>query len=246
MCSVSFLPQTGGFAVLMNRDEQVSRAAALPPSLRRRGRYDAIYPCQFDGGAWIGINEAGLTLALINWYSPKLSPGRLSRGIVIPALLAAGTAGDAHQLLTALPLSLLSPFRLIAICAKDKSLEEWRCHGTDLKGFVLPWKKRHWFSSGYDEEKADQIRTATCCEACTQEDRDTVPWLRRLHRSHAPVRGPFSLCMHRADAGTVSCTEILVDLRGAVMTYHDGPPCQPGPESTHSLALDFGNSRVAA
>jgi hypothetical protein len=32
--------------------------------------------------------------------------------------------------------------------------------------------------------------------------------------------------MHRADAATVSFTEIAVSSRGAVMRYHAGAPCQ--------------------
>ena len=36
----------------------------------------------------------------------------------------------------------------------------------------------------------------------------SLAWMRRLHRSHVPAPGPFSICVHREDARTVSYTEI--------------------------------------
>src|SRR5215475_12432841 len=91
MCTVSFLPGPRGFFLAMNRDEQKTRPRALPPKRRKTGTHSALYPSEKSGGTWIGVNDAGLTLALINWYA---KPQRdhslcLSRGMVIPELLAA-------------------------------------------------------------------------------------------------------------------------------------------------------------
>jgi len=47
------------------------------------------------------------------------------------------------------------------------------------------------------------------------------------HPATPAVRAiPFSTCMHRADASTVSYTEISFSPREAVMRYHAGAPCQ--------------------
>jgi hypothetical protein len=53
--------------------------------------------------------------------------------------------------------------------------------------------------------------------------------LRRLHRSHSPEAGPFSTCMHRSDAATVSYTEITAFSRKARLRYHAAAPCNAHP-----------------
>ena len=47
-----------------------------------------------------------------------------------------------------------------------------------------------------------------------------------FHRSHWPDRGPYSPCMHREDAVTVSYTRIRVDVDAVELTYVDGSPCK--------------------
>ena len=70
----------------MNRDEQRTRMKAHPPDLYQCGKHQAVYPSEPTGGTWIGINAAGITLALINWYSkPQLeSKPAFSRAITHP------------------------------------------------------------------------------------------------------------------------------------------------------------------
>jgi len=62
-------------------------------------------------------------------------------------------------------------------------------------------------------------------------------WLRRLHRSHLPERGPFSICMHRSDAATVSYTEVAVSGQRATMRYKLGPYCSNGAMVTKTISL---------
>ena len=68
-----------------------------------------------------------------------------------------------------------------------------------------------------------------------------LDWLRRLHRSHAPQAGPFSACMHRTDAATVSY-RVAVSSRRATMRYRAGTPpdarTPPGASSGGLLRAD--------
>ena len=75
--------------------------------------------------------------------------------------------------------------------------------------------------------------------ASRQRSTGSPVWLRRLHRSPAPHAGPFSTCMHRADAATVSYTDVAVPSRRAVMSYHAGAPCHTaaGPVPHRTLLL---------
>jgi hypothetical protein len=61
--------------------------------------------------------------------------------------------------------------------------------------------------------------------------------LRNLHRSHAPEKGPYSICMHREDACTVSFTDVIVDNSVATVSYHEGTPCEVSVEDNITLSL---------
>ena len=227
MCSLSFLPTKDGFHLLMNRDEQRTRAVASPPRLHACSGFSALYPSEPSGGTWIGLNEKGLTVALINWYSkPQLeSIPAFSRGEIIPRLLSSDTIGTAEAILRDLPLSSLNPFRIFMVYGKEERLIEYRSDALSMQGIIHPWERSHWFSSGYDEAWTATIRAQTCAEVLADSETDPAGLLRDLHRSHSPEKGPFSLCMHREDACTVSFTEITWKKGSATMTYQDGPPC---------------------
>jgi hypothetical protein len=237
MCTLSFMPVQGGFHLLMNRDEQRTRAEALSPEFQDCGAIRALYPSEPTGGTWIGSNERGMTLALINWYSKPQLGGTpaLSRGAIIPKLLAKTSSSEAEALLRELPLTRLHPFRLIMVSARDESLHEFRSDSVTLEKLPIPWERNHWFSSGFEEAEAMRIRGKT---VRTGQGTDTLTDLRNLHRSHLPEKGPFSICMHREDACTMSFTEVTLRDRVISMTYQGTSPCEVHtPASKLSLAL---------
>jgi hypothetical protein len=238
MCSVSFLPREGGFVLAMNRDESLSRVSALPPEVFTRNGLAMLYPRELSGGTWIGVNSAGMAFSLINWYSqPDCANGNpVSRGEVVRALLSARNSTAAASLLRELPLNRMNPFRLMVVSPSERSLTEWRSSGSDLEPFTLPWKRHHWFSSALDEGKANEMRRRVCSRV--HGESFDLSSLRKLHRSHAPKAGPFSLCMHRNDACTVSYTEINVHGPVASAYYVAGPPCSHSPRFKASLGLD--------
>ena len=54
---------------------------------------------------------------------------------------------------------------------------------------------------------------------------DLVSWVRNLHQSHDPLPGPFSICVHREEAATMSYTEVCCSGEGVSMSYRSGSPC---------------------
>ena len=58
-----------------------------------------------------------------------------------------------------------------------------------------------------------------------------------FHRSHVPDRGPYSPCMHRADAETASFSWITVNGTEASFYYSAGPPCRSLAGASYNLAL---------
>lgn|SRR5262245_8630149 len=233
MCTVSFVPNVRGFHLLMNRDEKRARATALPPKIVDLGDHRALYPSESSGGTWIAANDAGVCLALINWHKIEREPVEkiVSRGRIVSELAGKTISADICNGLTSLRLKEIRPFRLIAIVPKEKAITEWRWDLEWLSERKHPWSTQHWFSSGFDERKAESIRRSIC----EKRSAHGIEQLRALHRSHAPRRGPFSICMHRDDATTVSFTEITVDNGTVTMRYKAGSPCSDSPTDKKSL-----------
>src|SRR5690349_16175849 len=67
MCTVSIIFTGDRIRLACNRDEQVSRPMACPPEVRTFGSNVAAMPIdpQSDG-TWIGVNDAGVMMALLN------------------------------------------------------------------------------------------------------------------------------------------------------------------------------------
>jgi hypothetical protein len=228
MCTVSFIARERGYLLAMNRDEKLSRAKGLPPKTVSIGGRAVICPSEPGGGTWIALNDAGVTFALINWYSVKavVQGNPVSRGTVVNSVSAQVSPASASGLLAELPLPQIAPFRLIGIFPAQTEIYEWRWDLKTLVGSRQHWKPQQWISSGHDEPAAQCTRSKTFRLALRQKSAGTLDWLRRLHQSHLPSPGPFSTCMHRADAATVSYTEIVVSHHHAGMAHAQAAPCQ--------------------
>jgi hypothetical protein len=228
MCTVTFIARRRGYCLGMNRDEAVTRPAGLPPGKRLVDGRGVVCPSEPGGGTWIAANDHGATLALVNWYSVKERVGgaAVSRGEVVMAACAASSPASAEKALARLPIKQINPFRLVGVFPATREIVEWRWNLRRLVRRAHPWESRQWISSGHNEPAARRVRGKAFREAQTQDSAGSLAWLRRLHRSHAPEKGPFSTCMHRDGAATVSYTEVSVTTREIVMVHHTGAPCQ--------------------
>jgi hypothetical protein len=237
MCTVTFIARKRGFALGMNRDEKLARVTANPPSIQILGDRRAIFPAEPGGGTWVGVNEAGIGCALINWYAitSRVTNSPVSRGRVVTTALASGNLLEMETCLAGLPLDRVNPFRLIGIFPDGSQLVEWRWNLERLTAISHPWETANWVSSGHDEAGAQATRGRAFDEARRQTSAGSLAWLRRLHRSHRPAPGPYSTCMHRADAATVSYTEIIVSSDNAVIRYRAGAPCDNAQFKTRRL-----------
>jgi hypothetical protein len=239
MCTVTFSPRKNGYALAMNRDEKLYRITGLPPRSCKINDRTVISPSEPGGGTWISLNDAGATLALINWYSVtiQVKSRSVSRGEVVNATGSVHTPGLAAQTLAHLPLNQINPFRLIGVFPATHEIIEWRWNQKMLVRKPHRWTLQQWISSGFDEPMAQRFRGRTFQIAQKQKSVGSLRWLRRLHGTHSPEAGPFSTCMHRSDAATVSYTEVVVSERDAAMRYHAGAPCQCPDHTFQQLKL---------
>jgi hypothetical protein len=234
MCTVTLIARRNGYALGMNRDEKLTRVPGLPPRLKNRNGRAVLAPGEPSGGTWIGVNDTGATLALINWYSiiSRVAGQTVSRGEVVKLALLSDSPTLVDQTLKELPLACVNPFRLIGVFPICKAVVEWRWNLEQLKRRDHRWQTNAWISSGFDEPGAQQARDKAFKAAFRQSSAGTANWLRRLHRSHGSERGPYSTCMHREDAATVSYSEVRVSRHNATVRYTPGAPCStlPTPE----------------
>lgn len=227
MCTVTFIARRSGYALGMNRDEQRARVTASPPARYRSGNRDLLHPSEPAGGAWIGVNDLGATLALINWYSvaERVQGTAVSRGEIVRRTLPCDSPEAVQATLVSLPLERINPFRLIGVFPGRRAVIEWRWDRHRIDPVPHGWRSATWISSGFDEPGAQRTRGRVFETALQLASAGSAGWLRRVHRSHRPERGPYSTCMHREDAMTVSYTEIIMSRCRVAMRYTPGAPC---------------------
>ena len=228
MCTVSFIARKHGYLLAMNRDEKLSRIKGLRPRTVPVDGRMVTCPSEPGGGTWVALNDSNVTFALINWYSVKagVKSNPVSRGTVVKSVAGRISPVEVSAALARLALKQINPFRLVGIFGAHREICEWRW---DLETLVCKnqlWTSQQWISSGHDEPKAQLARSLTFRAALCEKRAGSPGWLRQLHSSHAPSRGPFSICMHRAGAETVSYTEVIVSGSRAIMNYHEAAPCQ--------------------
>jgi hypothetical protein len=228
MCTLTFIPKPGGYLLGMNRDESLRREHALLPTAVSRDGIEAAYPREVaTGGTWIAVNSAGIALALLNQNrGPDAGPKLRSRGLVIPPLIHSANMRQSIEQLKQFDFSGMMPFLLSIFFPAERVIAEWKWNGSHLHSRPWTWRQRHWFSSGISDSMATQVRGAFCQDAWHRRDAGSADWLRKVHASHAPVRGSFSVCVHRPEVASVSYTEIVFDGQQVGLHYHAGQPCQ--------------------
>jgi len=212
----------------MNRDELFSRPIALPPKIFEKGAMEMIYPREPSGGTWIACNGRGDLLALLNWNGSEasyMSLKRKTRGLVIPELIGLPDLSTTDSHFQQMNLDGLFAFRLVGIFRSERVTIEWRWDGLARRTLAFSWARKHWFSSSLSDSLAEKERGRTCETAASEPAAGSNRWLRRLHSSHVPRPGPFSVCVHRQDAATVSYTEVCCGGKLISMGYLDGNPC---------------------
>jgi hypothetical protein len=222
MCTLSWIRGLDGYHIFFNRDERRTRAAGIPPAVTDAGAVSWLAPRDGEShGTWIGANDRGITLALLNrWHeSPVAAEGPwVSRGLLVRDLLDAGSTDAVKQRLERTDLSRYQPFTLAAFeSGLDAQIFAWngRAPVHDRvadTGMVLT-------SSGFDQDAAMRRAGLFARHPDPQPEQYEA-----VHASHEPERGPLSVCMHRPEAATVSFTRIDVTPERVVMIYVPGPP----------------------
>src|SRR6185503_6112149 len=186
MCTVTFIARRNGYGLGMNRDEKLTRVAGLLPRLTHLNGRAILAPSEPGGGTWIGVNDSGATLALINWYSvtARGAGQALSRGEIVKLALPSDSPAQVGATLAELPLFRVNPFRLIGVFPFHKTVVEWRWNLNQRERLDHRWRTNTWISSGFNEVGAQETRGKSFDKALQESSAGRINWLRRLHGSH--------------------------------------------------------------
>lgn len=114
MCTVTFIPTTGGFHLTANRDEHISRSQALAPMKYVAGKNVLLYPSDTDKhGSWIAAKNNGDLAVLLNGAFIKhlpQPPYRKSRGLILKEII---TAAMPERYFRSINLDAVEPFTII-------------------------------------------------------------------------------------------------------------------------------------
>ena len=179
-----------------------------------------------SGGTWIAANDMGVVFAILNanpgWPVPA---GEISRGLIIPTLVASTTVAEALRRAQELRADRYAPFRLL-LFDRYQLVECWpeagriRHRRSFLYGAVMRT------SSGLGDAVVAQPRRALFNRIFRNAD-DPCAAQDRFHDHAWPGREAVSVSMRRPDARTVSHTIVEIGLDTVTMSYRPVDSAQP-------------------
>jgi hypothetical protein len=115
MCTVSWLLANDGYQVFFNRDEQKGRALAYSPKYFNDQGIKYLMPVDpVGGGSWIAMNQAGLSVCLLNYYQDKpTGKDLISRGLLVKSLVSYTSLAKIRHVLQTLSLCRYAAFTLL-------------------------------------------------------------------------------------------------------------------------------------
>lgn len=215
-----------GYELFFNRDERISRSRAdLPTSQSLKG-VQYLSPTDSDaGGTWIAANQYGVTVCLLNHYQfeqIETYKSWISRGEIVREFAVTDNLADAEAAFNALDLDDYRAFRMFIIDRHGENLLcVWDGHLARVEQNVTTPKS----SSSVDAKRVKAMRRSLFEDMNLVDSKNRDDYI-NYHASHMPSRSKESVCMHRADANTVSFSHVSVSTQSVSFRYADGSPCE--------------------
>lgn len=255
MCTATWIRSSDSYEVFFNRDELHSRSKAAPPQTESLDGMRYLAPSDPDGGGtWIGVNESGITAALLNYYpasdrdsqlpEPNLARAKISRGRLVREALRHRLVDDAIDGLRGEDLTQYLPFSLLCFASDGRPLLARWFHDLTLDySPSMPVTSSSYQTSFVVENRIAQFQAlrplATEVQTSEVQSIEARRGLhQRYHQSHSPERSARSVCMHREDAQTQSLVHIVVATEHVTCTYVPGSPCATEPIDPVRLKRD--------
>ncbi|GAA0508320.1 Transport and Golgi organisation 2 [Halorubrum aquaticum] len=235
-------------ALAANRDESLERASE-PPTVRGAERRFLAPRDAEAGGTWIGVNDAGVVVAVTNRWLERDRKGERSRGLLVEDCLREPSAEaavraverevadrdyDGFNLVLAGDAAafMLSYDGSLAVTRLDPGVHVVGNVGGVVNGearFAIPDRRAEF--GGERAESARRIAGALVPEPGGSGE----AWLDRA--SEVLADHAYGACLHGDGYGTRSFTRIRTGSVPAV-AFADGPPCETPVESI-GVPADF-------
>ncbi len=230
----------------MNRDELISRKALAPRLVD--GEVPIYAPLDTkEGGTWVGVNRAGLLVAILNRISEVawLVDSPRSRGLMCMDALKEQSAGSVLALVKrGIGRHLYNKFTLL--CMDADHAFSIRYDGHDLLNWEELEPGMHVLVNYRPEENAPTESLRRAQERSERRQGKAIAALRYLppqaHQAIEEIANMFQnheegLCQHGAEFGTTSSTIIALG-KEPIFLYADGSPCTSNYEDySHLLKM---------
>ncbi len=223
MCTVTYVPKYEGYILTSNRDETLLRAT-LPPEKREwAGR---VITCPIDiqaGGTWIGHDDRGNTLCLLNGADENFIPQSHytdSRGQVILNYLGCDLSEDFWEHYS---LKQTAPFTLVVVKNFRSELMVVKWNGIQLEKVNLDMFGTYIWSSATLYNTEQRKNRAKWWQKWCDDYKNMSPsdvW--SFHNSHHGDDRECDVLMERINGlKTVSITQIVCSKNECSMQYED-------------------------
>jgi len=223
MCTVTIVPHREGFRLVCNRDELDTRPASTAPERHEIPPRVATYPTDpLSGGTWIGVNDKGLAMTILNRTdtagAERLAPR--SRGLIVPSLLGHDLARAAVAAAGGLDPAAYEPFHLVVTDGTGAGLVSSDGGETSTHWFSLD-RPLLFTSSGLGDALVEGPRRRLFEQMVLEAEDSWLDGQSRFHRHRWPDRPELSVWMKRAGARTVSRSLIDVTPGGGIDFRHE-------------------------
>lgn len=161
-----------------NREEDPARPTA-PPGLRTVDGRRALFPRdRRHGGSFLGVNDAGVLVALTNWAHVPVEQEARSRGGAVLAALAGANARDAIAKVDLHAADApIRPFQLVAADAR----ETWYCrHAADCSERMHLQERLVVITNRHAPREVEIPGLASWADALPRQPGDVESWLDHL------------------------------------------------------------------
>jgi uncharacterized protein with NRDE domain len=209
--------------VAANRDESRQRHSLAPNVLQLGDRRVLMPRDQLAGGTWLGVNDAGVAVAITNRRDGSFVPDRASRGQLPLAALQLSSAQAARSMVEARTAQEpFNAFNLFCADAKQAWVASW--NGSLRMTVLQPGAYVLTNSHDLDELRVPEFRALTTSAASLPQLRTALRELLGDHQGRDAAGYP--LCKHGSTYGTVSAAIFCATgATGWQMDFSPGNPC---------------------
>ena len=220
MCTLTLIPQKEGYLLTMNRDERRTRHEA--------GLFDAgdiCYPVDGEAkGTWVGVNQQGVAMGLLNRYQEPSRDGAVSRGHIIPEALQEGAYEHVVAFMKQLQADKHNPFD--AVVVSDQGIHHFSWSGrefsfTEYEG-VCPFMLS---SSSVNLEDTLKYRQESFAQWTEHMGAESP--IESFHLLQIKGMESASVMMSRELTHTKSLTQIEVSSANCALAYYDESAISP-------------------